>query len=559
MKETLTLMLLIGLCRPLPAGNRLDSLFKALDAKIENKDIYVEQKERKIAELKFESNKASLPATQLYRLNNSLYNEYRSYISDSAIHYLNRNLDIAYALNDHHKINETSIASATYFSTLGMFKEALDLIGRVKPACLDTLQRNEYYQAYRHIYAGLGTYSQNVRDKGWYWQQSKLYSDTIMANTGKESEAWLRIREAELREENRIDEALQINDKRLALTYPGTAQYALVTFFRSLIHRKANDLEMEKNYLLLSAISDIQSAIRDNASISVLAGIEMKQGNVDRAYRYIRYSLDNINDYNTRIRSSEVLNIQTIIDHAYNQASRRQKDKLQLLLIFISILSLLLTASVCYVYLQMKKRTKIGKQLQESNTELNKLNRKLSDMNNELKKINLEINEANHIKEEYIGYFLDECSNYIEKLDRYRKMVNKRIKDREINELYRITQKNNLKEEELKKLYRNFDEIFMHLFPNFTEDFNALLHDTEQVTFKKGEGLSTEFRIYALMRLGLNDNGKIANFLGYSINTIYNYRTKMKNKARIPKEDFEWTVRRIGGALSGRGTNPSIT
>ena len=287
--------------------------------------------------------------------------------------------------------------------------------------------------------------------------------------------------------------------------------------------------------------------------------IEMKQGNVDRAYRYIRYSLDNINDYNTRIRSSEVLNIQTIIDHAYNQASRRQKDKLQLLLIFISILSLLLTASVCYVYLQMKKRTKIGKQLQESNTELNKLNRKLSDMNNELKKINLEINEANHIKEEYIGYFLDECSNYIEKLDRYRKMVNKRIKDREINELYRITQKNNLKEEELKKLYRNFDEIFMHLFPNFTEDFNALLHDTEQVTFKKGEGLSTEFRIYALMRLGLNDNGKIANFLGYSINTIYNYRTKMKNKARIPKEDFEWTVRRIGGALSGRGTNPSIT
>jgi transposase len=194
----------------------------------------------------------------------------------------------------------------------------------------------------------------------------------------------------------------------------------------------------------------------------------------------------------------------------------------------------------------MKKGIKIGIQLQESNTELNKLNQRLSDMNDELKKINLEIKEANHVKEEYIGYFLDECSKYIEKLDQYRKMVNKKLKDKEVNELFRITQKNDLKEEELKELFSNFDVIFIHLFPNFIEDFNALLYKSEQIISKKGEELTTELRIYALIRLGLDDNGKIANFLGYSINTIYNYRARMRNKAKIPKEDFEWTVRRIG-------------
>jgi hypothetical protein len=546
MKKTLLLLLLPGLCSMLPAKEKLDSLFTALDAKIKNKDVYIEQKERRINEIKFGNKKVPLSTTQLYILNNDLYNEYKSYMSDSAIYYLNKNLDIAYALRDGYKINETSIASAVYFSTLGMYKEALDLIERVNPDYFDTPQRIKYYQAYRYIYAGLGSYTHNIRDKSLYWRQANVYRDTIMAITDKESEDYLRIKESSLRENNQLDEALKVNDKRLALTYPNTAQYALATFGRSLIYRKKEDTEMEKSYLILSAISDIQLAIKDNASISILAGIEMKEGNIDRAYKYIRFSLDNINDYNTRIRSSEVLNIQTIIDKAYNQASEKQKSKLQLLLLLISILSILLTVSVCYVYLQMKKRIRIGKQLQESNTELNKLNQKLSDMNNELKKINLEIKEANHVKEEYIGYFLDECSKYIEKLDQYRKMVNKRLKEKEINELYRITQNNNFKEEELKELFRNFDVIFMHLFPDFIDEFNSLLLKNEKIIPKKGEGLTTELRIYALIRLGLDDNSKIANFLGYSINTIYNYRAKMRNKSSIPKEDFEWTVRRIG-------------
>ena len=167
-------------------------------------------------------------------------------------------------------------------------------------------------------------------------------------------------------------------------------------------------------------------------------------------------------------------------------------------------------------------------------------------MNNTLKKINFEVTEANYIKEEYIAYFLNQCSKYIEKLDDYRKMVNKKIQDKQIENLYKTTKNNNLKEDELEELYTNFDTMFMHLFPDFIEKFNSLLLDDEHIYIKKGEVLNTELRIYALIRLGIDDSGKIANFLGYSVNTIYNYRAKIKNKAKISREDFEWTVRKIG-------------
>jgi hypothetical protein len=272
----------------------------------------------------------------------------------------------------------------------------------------------------------------------------------------------------------------------------------------------------------------------------------MQEGDIDRAYQYVRFSLDNINDYNTRIRSSEILNIQAIIDKAYQKKNAEQRSQLRIFLILVSILSLLLAISAFYTYKQMRKGILISKRQKETNLELNNLNQKLHIMNKELRKINYEVIEANHIKEEYIGYFLDQCSKYIEKLDDFRKMVNKKIQVKEIESLYKSTKNNNLKEDELKELFSNFDIMFTHLFPDFIDKFNSLLQDDEQIILKKGEILNNELRIYALIRLGIDDSGKIANFLGYSVNTIYNYRTKTRNRAKISREDFEWTVKKIG-------------
>jgi hypothetical protein len=454
-------------------------------------------------------------------------------------------MDIAYSLNDPLKINETAITTADIFSALGMYKEAIDIIGTVKKEYLNKDQLIEYYSVYRNIYSGLGLYTQNSRDRWRYWQKNDAYRDSIINLADQNSEIALRLRETTIREQGKIDEALKINDLRLQHIKMGTSGYALITFHRSLLYRKKNDKEQEKKYLILSAISDIQSAIKDNASIPSLANMLMQEGDVNRAYMYVRFSLDNINDYNTRVRSSEIINIQSIIDKAYQEKSNEQRKKLRISLIITSILSVLLIISVCYVYKQMRKGILITKRQKETNLELNSLNQKLHNMNNNLKNINIEVTEANYIKEEYIGYFLDQCSKYIEKMDEYRKMVNKKIQNKEIDDLFKITKNNHLKEEELKEFFTNFDNMFIHLFPNFVEKFNSLLQDDEKIILKKGEVLNTELRIYALMRLGIDDSTKIANFLGYSVNTIYNYRAKIKNKAKISREDFEWTVKKI--------------
>ena len=524
----------------------LDSLFNELDSKIEHNDIYIELKNLRIDDLKAEKKKTNNTPQQLYTINQSLYKEYKSYISDSAISYLNKNLDIAYSLKDQYKINETSITLSNLFVALGMYLEASKLMGDVKKEYFDNQQRIEYYSTYRYLYSGLRLYSQNMRNKDEYWKMSHAYMDTLFMIAPPNSEEYLRIKETKLRENGKIAEALEINDRRLELTKIGTTDYAFVTFHRSLLYRQIKDLDSEKKYLILSAISDIQSAIKDNASIPILANMLMQEGDIDRAYAYVRFSLENINDYNTRVRSSEILNIQTIIDKAYQQKNEEQKQKLRFFLIVISLLSVLLIISICYVYKQMRKGVTISKRLKESNLALNTLNQKLHNINIELQQTNSDVSEANQIKEEYIGYFLGECLKYIDKLDAFRKMVNKKIQDKQVENLYKLTKDNILKEEELKELFTNFDTIFLHLFPDFIEKFNSLLLDEEHIILKKDEVLNTEFRIYALIRLGINDSNKIASFLGYSVNTIYNYRAKVKNKAKIAREDFEWAVRRIG-------------
>jgi hypothetical protein len=138
------------------------------------------------------------------------------------------------------------------------------------------------------------------------------------------------------------------------------------------------------------------------------------------------------------------------------------------------------------------------------------------------------------------------CSQYIDKLDDYRKMVNKKMKNKELEELYRLSKSSELKERELDELLQNFDSVFLHLYPNFVDEFNALLQPELRFQKKDDNRLVTEIRIFALIRLGIEDSSKIAEFLHYSVNTIYNYRARIKNGALDNRESFERRVKMLG-------------
>lgn len=219
----------------------------------------------------------------------------------------------------------------------------------------------------------------------------------------------------------------------------------------------------------------------------------------------------------------------------------------------VSIMAFMLFLLLVYVNKQKKRLTIARNELKKTNGKLANLNSQLSKINEELDlsnqnlhDSNTKLNESNRVKEAYIGRFIGMCSLYIDKLDSYRKQVNRMMKNKQLDELFNMTKSSELKEKEVDELYANFDSVFLHLFPDFVKDFNSLLREEERIQLVEKDKLTTPLRIFALIRLGIDDSSKIAEFLHYSVNTIYNYRAKIKNGAAGDRNNFEKQVKELG-------------
>lgn len=189
----------------------------------------------------------------------------------------------------------------------------------------------------------------------------------------------------------------------------------------------------------------------------------------------------------------------------------------------------------------------LNNQLKDANSELSQKNFLLSETNDKLTSAMSQLNDSNRVKDEYIGKFLSICSEYIDKLNNYRIKVNRKLKAGQHADLLRMTSSEQLKDDELKELFQNFDTVFLHLFPTFIDDFNALLQPSERINIDRDKKqLNTDLRIFALIRLGIDESSKIAEFLRYSPNSIYAYRARIKNKAAGNRDDFERLVKEIG-------------
>jgi cell division protein FtsB len=349
----------------------------------------------------------------------------------------------------------------------------------------------------------------------------------------------LILKETFFRDNRNFSEALKLNDIRLSKARKGTPEYALVTFYRALAYRDAGNIEQEKYYLALSAISDIESANKDHASLFMLAAILFDQGDIERSSNYIRFSWNETVFYNARLRSLQSASILSLIDKTYQAKIENQKSKLQINLILISVLVIIMVFIAFNLNRQIKRSSALQKNLQKANIQLEKINDELNQLNEQLKSANMDLSEANKIKEEYIGRFIKLCSTYIDKLDNYRRMINKKISSGQTAEVLKITRSQDILEKEFEELYANFDRAFLQIFPDFISKVNDLLHEEDKIVLKRGELFTTELRILALIRLGIHDSQQIADFLRYSVNTIYNYRAKIKNRASVVRNDFE--------------------
>lgn len=500
------------------------ALTASLDEAIEAHRHYVAVREGRIARLKCQLLDADTANLSFFRWNGEIYKEYKAYICDSAIHYLRVNLDWAERYGQRNAALETRLELAHLMASAGMYEEAAELLRQTDKASLPTHLMPDYYNACHKLYTELSFYTLDDSFKKHYQALATHYDDSLMQVLLPSSPLYLERRETREAAAGHPDEALSINDTRLAHAKPNTPEYALVTYQRSLLYRRLGNREEEKRYLALSALTDIRLSITDHASLWNLAELLYEEGDMEHAYRYIRFSWDETNRYNARSRSLQTAGILSLIDLTYQAMREKQNDRLRLYLWLISALIVLLVVAVGFIYRQMQR---------------------LSAARNKLEHANEQLQLSNNIKEEYVGRFMNLCSVYINRLDTYRRMVNKKISAGQMEELLKMVRSREVLDTGLKELYDNFDTAFLHLFPDFVDEFNDLLQPEERIVLRKGELLNTELRIFALIRLGIDDSSQIAEFLRYSVNTIYNYRAKVKNKARISREDFEIRLMQI--------------
>lgn len=421
------------------ADETLDSLLHVLDQTILAHDTYVVQRESRIRHLKELAGDVAPNSIERYNLNNQIYKEYKAFICDSAIYYLNENVRIAGNLGDTDREIESKLQLSLLLSSTGMYTESIDVLKSVDRQKVTSHLILDYYTCFDHVYGEMGFYTQDQTLSAYYREISSAYKDSLYAILSPQSEEFMVMRETLFRDRHKYDEALEINDRRLMAAEPDTPQYALVTYHRSLIYKYLGDKIREKQNLCLSAISDIRSAIKDHASLWMLAQLLYENGDMERAYQYMRFSWNATKFYNARLRSWQSADVLSLIDKTYQAMIEKQNDRLQQYLVLITALLVLLIGALGYIYRQMKKLAVARNHLQTANHQLNQLNEELQQMNACLTSTNAELSESNQIKEEYIARFIKLCSTYINRLDAYRRMVNKKVSAGQIAELLKIT------------------------------------------------------------------------------------------------------------------------
>lgn len=304
------------------------------------------------------------------------------------------------------------------------------------------------------------------------------------------------------------------------------------------------DEQQQMHYLIKSAESDLEGCIRENTSLRAIADCLFDQGDIDRAYRYMRVAVDDANFYGTRLRNIQSSHIVPKILDAYQTKQQQGHRSMMWLLVAISVIALLLVGGVIAIYQLLKRYRRLNDQKRAINDELRQVNARLGDTVEQLHETNGLLRERDRIKEEYIVRFLTLSSRFIDRGEQQRKALYRLYRDRKTEELARQLGSTHHGSENAQLFYENFDNAFLNIYPTFVDEVNKLLQDDGKIEVKPGKRLTTESRVLALIRLGITDNQSIAAILRASLTTIYTYRSKLKARA-ISKDDFEARVKVI--------------
>nr|WP_294948082.1 DUF6377 domain-containing protein [uncultured Mucilaginibacter sp.] len=526
------------------AAGDIDSLQKVLNQAIENKAKYEQAKLHDIQNIKKELAANYTSLNTRYTNYQSLFNAYKSFVHDSAYVYCQKLNSVAHQLNDPNKVNYAKVNMGFVLVSAGMFKEGLDTLNKVDIKKLTESQRYEYLFLQARSHFDLGDYDK-IND--YYQKYSAVglaYCDSIINSTKPGTYENLSAVGLKALRTSQYKAALVPYTKimRIPQSYQDSAiNYSCLSY----IYKELNKPELSISYLMKAAIIDNAHSTKEAVALTNLAEYYYQQGDAITAFTYINSSIDDANFYGARHREAQISSIMPIIQAEKINGIEKQKRSLA---IYASIITSLIVVVIIFTVITLRqlKKLKIADQvivnknqdLNVANESLIKVNKVLDSTNRSLSRINTKLDEANIIKDEYIGYFFNIHSDYIEKIDRMKRSIDKNLKEKRYEEVMLVLNRLNTNFER-ENLYHSFDKVFLNIFPNFIDDFNALFDADHRVHFNEHHLLNTELRIFALIRLGIDENETIAKILNYSVNTIYTYKTKVKNRSFIANDEFE--------------------
>ena len=547
MKRTVIFILFVccwtSISSKTPTSIFLQHLSDSLNYCIRHRQEYINKKEIRIKTIQHRLANKPQDDWQRYEIYNQLSKEYQKFNVDSAIYYAEKKLELSTLHKRYYELTMSKIDLSLLCSMRGRYLEAERILQSINSSSLDKNLRAEYYSAYHQFWE---YYSISSRDNVYAKKQFALYDDSLIHVMDCSSISYKILQANISANKKQFLETEKKFKELLADEEIGSTYYAMITCGLAFNYMNLNQPEQAKIHFILSAITDLRNATRENISLQILAMMEFQDKNLELASTYAQIAVEDAVASSIHFRTSQIYQFYTYLNAQYKQEATKQKSKLQTSLIVISCISFCLIILAIYIVLQIRKISRIKETLSQSNEHLKELNNRLNLMNEELNRKNEELHEIGNVKEKYIAQFFDLCSSYINKMESYQNQLYKLAINHHYEMLIKRLKSTSQIDEELETLYKHFDSVFLSLYPTFVEDFNALLNEDEKITLKSEHLLNKELRIYALLRLGLVDSNKMASFLRCSISTIYNYRTKMRNKSRIERDDFENQVMQIG-------------
>ena len=543
--------LLLMLMVPLLTQGKTDEkkLLERIDYMIDNDQHYQDIKEKELKHLKQQALDAEDNKTRLLFLD-SIYRAYSAYRYDSAYAYMKRGLELAEKCKDSYYITLNKINQASVLSVRGFYSKAEVLLQTLNPETMPYKLKLYYYFTFAWIYNYWESYAKNSDFAAEFCTKKKHYMDLLLQNF-KEDRRNTVYYNYLLGERIYLDEptsrkSLTLFLKAMKMSPAKSRIHAMSAYGAARYYKLTGKFDLYEKYLVEASVSDGLCQLKETVALQKLAYYLFKkdENNSKLAAKYIQHTMEDAQFFNNQLRMMEISNILPVIATANQQAAERSRARILTGFITVSA-ALIIIIILAFVNNRQKNKLKKNKQeIEEQNKKQIEMNSQLSEMNNQLTELNQQLIETNIKRETYLRLFIDISAAYIDKLADYRKLVSRKIKANQAADLLKSLNTHKMEEEETQMFYNRFDKAFMELYPGFVTELNKLLLPESQLEVPTTHTLTTEIRIYALMRLGVTDSQEIATLLHYSTQTIYNYKSGMRAKA-INRDTFESDVNRL--------------